>query len=186
MLSFILISGLRAAFNYPSDARANWAFQVSETASAEIYAAATRKWVAVCAALPLLLAHAALEAIRSPLGAVVFHFLFGAALSLVLIELLFLDFRKVPFTCTHLPGKVNLVFLGVLYVFGFTLYSSYMASLEQWLWNRPAAAALFFLAVAGGLVFLSAMRKRLVGRDAVLDFEEDDYTAVTTLGLYGQ
>ena len=33
MLSFILVSGMRAAFNFPSELRANWSFQLSETGS---------------------------------------------------------------------------------------------------------------------------------------------------------
>jgi hypothetical protein len=126
MLSFVLISGLRAAFNFPSELKANWAFQVSETSNVSAYVRGTRKWVALFAILPLFLLIAAID--RS-----LFHFAFGVTASVLLMELLFLDFRKVPFTCSHFPGKVNLVFLSVIYVFGFTLYRSYLASLEIWL-----------------------------------------------------
>jgi hypothetical protein len=55
ILSFILISGLRAAFNFPSDLRANWAFQVSETSESRAYVRATRKWMVTCAIAPLFL-----------------------------------------------------------------------------------------------------------------------------------
>ena len=40
-----------------------------------------------------------------------FHLAYGVTLSLLLVELMFLGFRKIPFTCAHLPGKVNLTFL---------------------------------------------------------------------------
>src|SRR5262249_51128033 len=113
MLSFILISGLRAAFNFPSDLRANRAFPVTETSLVSAYVRATRKWVMLCAILPLFLSIAAMEAIRSPGAAVAFHFAFGTAVSMMLMETLFLDFHKVPFTCSHFPGKLNLVFLSV-------------------------------------------------------------------------
>ena len=49
------------------------------------------------------------------------------------MEIMFFGFRKVPFTCSHLPGKVNLVGLAVIYILGFTMYSSTMADLEAWL-----------------------------------------------------
>jgi hypothetical protein len=182
-LSFILISGLRAAFNFPSDLRANWVFQVSETSSVVAYLRATRKWVMLCAILPLFLTLAAIEAVRAPWTAAAFHFAFGVTVSTVLMEALFTGFHKVPFTCSHFPGKLNLVFLSVLYVFGFTLYSSYMASLEEWLWAAPAAAVLFFLAIGGGLVTLGRARDRLLSIEAGLEYEDDGNPAVRTLGL---
>ena len=185
-LSFILISGLRAAFNFPSDLRANWAFQVSETSSLAAYVRATRKWVLLYAILPLFLLLAPLEAARAPWPSVIFQFLFGVAASTMLMEVLFLDFRKVPFTCSHFPGKVNLVLLSVLYVFGFTTYSSYMASLQAWLYATPLAAAFFFIAIAAGLVALGRARESLLGGQTVLDYEEEGDPAVRTLGLTEQ
>jgi hypothetical protein len=185
-LSFILISGLRAAFNFPSDLRANWAFQVSETSSVAAYVRATRKWVMLCAILPLFLLLAAIDAVSAPWMAAMFHFAFGVTLSIVLMEALFTGFHKVPFTCSHFPGKMNLVFLSVLYVFGFTLYSSYMASLEEWLWAAPAAAVVFFLSIAGGLFALGRARDRWLGGETGLEYEDDCNPAVRTLGLTEQ
>jgi hypothetical protein len=60
-LSFILVSGLRAAFNVPAELSANWAFQVSEVTCAGPYLAAARKWTLVCAILPLFLLMAPME-----------------------------------------------------------------------------------------------------------------------------
>jgi hypothetical protein len=185
-LSFILISGLRAAFNFPSDLRANWAFQVSETSSVAAYIRATRKWVMLYAILPLFLLLAAIEAVRSPWTATAFHFAFGVVVSIVLMEALFTGFHKAPFTCSHFPGKVNLVFLSVLYFFGFTFYSTYMASLEEWLWAMPAMAAVFFPAIGGSLVALGRTRERMLGGEAGLEYEDDGNPAVRTLGLTEQ
>jgi hypothetical protein len=183
MLSFILISGLRAAFNFPSDLRANWAFQVSETSSVAAYVRGTRKWVILYAILPLLLLVAGSEAFRLPWTAVAFHFAFGATFSIVLMETLFLGFHKVPFTCSYFPGKVNLVFLSVLYLFGFTFYSHYAASLEEWLWRIPQAAALFFPMIAGVLFLLVRTRERMLSSETRLEYEEDGNPVVCTLGI---
>jgi predicted permease len=182
-LSFVLVSGLRAAFNFPSDLRANWAFQVSETHSAAAYIRATRKWVMFFAVLPLFLLVVAIEAMRSPMPVVAFHFAFGVTMSMILMEALFLSFHKVPFTCSHFPGKVNLVFLSVLYVIGFTFYSSWMAQLEEWLWAWPLPAVLFFLVCGAGLVALWRMRERLRPSESGLEYEDDGNPAVRLLGL---
>ena len=65
-LSFVLVSGLRAAFNFPSELRANWAFQISEITGVRRYLAATRKWIVVCAILPLFLLLAPMEFVCFP------------------------------------------------------------------------------------------------------------------------
>jgi hypothetical protein len=185
-LSFILISGLRAAFNFPSELAANWSFQVSEISSVGGYVRATRKWVVVYAILPLFLLLAAIDMVHARPTAVLFHFAFGVTASALLLEALFLGFRKVPFTCSHFPGKVNLVFLSVIYVFGFTMYSSYMAELEAWLGRTPAAAVLFFVGAAVGLVALGRWRDRMLGERAALDYDDPGDPAVRTLGLAAQ
>jgi hypothetical protein len=131
MLSFILVSGLRAAFNFPAELPANWAFQVSETGPLGDYLAATKKWTFICAVLPLFLLLAPVELAFFSWRGTLFHSVYGITLSLLLAEIMFFDFRKIPFTCAHLPGKVNLVGLGVMYILGFTAYS------DAWLLSKP-------------------------------------------------
>jgi hypothetical protein len=182
-LSFVLVSGLRAAFNFPSELRANWAFQVSETTGLGGYLAATRKWVVVCAILPLFLLLSPVEFACFPWRVAIFHLAFGITLSLLLLEILLIGFRKVPFTCAHLPGKVNLTFLSVIYVFGFTMYSRIMASFEAWLGARPAAACLFFVCAASAVVLLGRWRVWLLGDTPALDYEDPGYPVICTLDL---
>ena len=84
-----------------------------------------------------------------------------------------LGFRKAPFTCAHFPGKVNLVFLGVLYVFGFTMYSRTMASLEHGSRQSVAAELVFFTAAAAILTALRTLAQSLPRRhEAALDYED--------------
>lgn len=185
-LSFVLVSGLRAAFNFPSELRANWAFQVSETSESHPYLHATRKWIVVCAILPLFALLAPMEFACFPWPAALFHLAFGIALSVLLMEVMFLGFRKVPFTCSHFPGKVNLVALGVIYIMGFTMYSRTLARFEAWLALTPAAAALFFVSAALACLLLSRWEFRNPGEAAVLDYEDRGDPVVRTLDLTPQ
>jgi hypothetical protein len=178
-LSFVLISGLRAAFNFPSELKANWAFQIGELFPVRHYLAATRKWIVACAIVPLFALLSAMEFACFAWPAAVFHLVFGVLLSLLLAEAMFAGLNKVPFTCAHLPGKVNLVFLGVIYIFGFTMYSRTMARLEVWLLDRPLAAALFF---AGCMAVLwAAAHWRSETR--ALDYEDRADPVIHSLGL---
>ena len=182
-LSFILVSALRAAFSFPSELRANWAFQMSESGSAADCLSATRKWVIVCAIAPLFLLLAPFEFALFPWTTALFHLAYGIALSLLLTDLLFLGFRKVPFTCSYLPGKVNLVGLSVIYVFGFTLYSSVMANLEEWIGPYPLAIAIFLAGAAGASAGLNWWHARQAKQFTALDYEDPGDPAVRTLEL---
>jgi hypothetical protein len=182
-LSFVLVSALRAAFNFPSELRANWVFQLGEIHPVAEYLTATRKWIVVCALAPLFLLFAPMEFACFRPAVALFHLAYGFTLSLLLTELMFFDFRKIPFTCSHLPGKVNLSFLAVIYVYGFTTYSRTMAALEEWLTGEPLFAALFFVVAAGALAALAYFRNRAIAATPSLDFQDTVDPEVRTLGL---
>ena len=181
-LSFVLISGLRAAFGFPSELRANWAFQITETNAIGPYVAAMRKWVVACAVAPLFVLLAPMEFTCFPWPAALFHMAFGFALSLALMEVLFFGFRKVPFTCARYPGRVNLVGLSAVYVFGFTMYSRTMAGFEEWLSGMPVTAAFFFAILAIGLT-AARWGERRAAFEQALHYEDPVDPVVRTLDL---
>jgi len=183
MLAFVLVSGLRAAFNFPSELPANWSFQLTETAGIQPYLAATRKWIVLCAILPLFLLLAPLEFACFAWPVALLHTTYGIAVSLLLMEVLFLGFRKVPFTCAHFPGKVNLVFLSVMYIFGFTTYSGMVTRAEIWMQTRPIATALFFGVAMAIWTALTWQGRRILGAKPSLDYDDPADPVVRTLGI---
>ncbi len=182
MLSFVLVSGLRAAFNFPAELRANWMFQIGEGNAVECLSA-TRKWIVLCGILPLFGLLAPMEFVCFPWTTSLFHLAFGITLSVLLMDILFFGFRKVPFTCSYLPGKINLVGLGTIYVFGFTAYSQKMAEVESWLAGMPEAAIAFFAAVAGIIALLGWCRERAFADAEGIDYEDAGDPVVRTLDL---
>ena len=181
-LSFVLVSGLRAAFGVPSELRANWAFQMTETSAIGPYLAAVRKWMVVCAVGPLFVALAPMEVAYFGWAMALFHLAFGVTLSLVLMEIMLIGFRKVPFTCARYPGRVNLVGLSALYVFGFAMYSRTMSQFEDWLAHMPMTAAAFFLLAAAGLA-TARWRAGHAAGDERLDYADPVDPVVRTLDL---
>ncbi len=179
MLSFILVSGLRAAFNFPCELNANWLFRECEGDWTRECASATRKWVLTCGVAPLFLLFVPMELICFRWTAALFHLAFGMTLSILLAETLFAGFRKVPFTCSYLAGKVNLVGLSVVYIFGFTMYSGTMASFEEWLGQWPIAATGFFAAAAVTWMGFGRWREA----ESSIEFEDAGEPAVRTLEI---
>jgi hypothetical protein len=181
-LSFVLISGLRAAFNFPAELSANWAFQISDTNHTRETLIAMRKWVVFCGIGPLFLLLAPLELAFFPWTSVLFQLFYGVTLSILLMEVMFFDFRKIPFTCSYFPGKINLVLLLVIYVSGFSFYSSTMADLEVRLMNAPLAAAAFFCVAACAWLVVWNWHGR--GKtESGLEYDDEGDPAVRTLGL---
>jgi hypothetical protein len=172
-LSFVMISGLRAAFNFPSEIKANWIFQVTEDSCRREYHAALRKWILICGILPLF-------AMLAPFSPSVYHTASGIALSMLLVEILFFGFRKVAFTCAYFPGRINLIGLGVIYVFGFAAYSRTFAAVQKFLAGYPVAAVLSLLLVAGASVLLARLDERT---PEPLDYEGAADPVVRTLGV---
>jgi hypothetical protein len=84
-LSFVLITGLRAAFSFPAELNANWSFQISDTNRAADCLSAVRKWTIVCGVIPLflLLVPAELQFLSGT--DVLFQTLYGTTLSLLLL-----------------------------------------------------------------------------------------------------
>ncbi len=182
-LSFFLVSGLRAAFNFPAELKANWLFQITESEQRAEHLAATRKWIVACGVGPLFTLMLPMEFTQWPWRVALYHTAYGAALSLVLLQVMFFNFRKVPFTCAYFPGKVNLVALGALYLFGFTAYSWTMAGIEQSLLREPARIVVFFALAAAAIVLLSRRREREVRYLFSLDYEDAPDPVVRTLNI---
>lgn len=117
-LLFLLV-GLRHLFSIPSELRANWMFQITEAEGRDEWLDAVDRFVLWAgAALVLLLPfpfEVAVIGWRS-LGALALF----VAIGLLLYEWMFQEWRKLPFTCSHLPGKTPLWILA-LYLIGLTV-----------------------------------------------------------------
>jgi hypothetical protein len=105
LLMFACGVGVRAALALPIERRANWIFQVTEDRAVrrEQMRAVDRVvlsyvvGVPLVATLPLLWFALGTD---TPIGAVVI-----AAIGFVFVHAVLLDWRRIPFTCSYLPGK---------------------------------------------------------------------------------
>ena len=182
ILSFFLLSGMRIVFTIPAELRANWVFQMAEDENRLDCCAGVRKVMIVRAAL-LLVSLFPIYAILWGWAPAFQQLIFSLMLSLILMELLLMNFRKIPFTCSYQPGKANITVLGVLYWLAFTTYAYTMATLERWLMQDDARWVGFLvlmLVVLGGLVVFR--KTRLLGRSGLV-YEDEPNPEVQTLGL---
>jgi hypothetical protein len=115
LLAFLLI-GVRHLFSIPAELKANWMFQLTEGEGRAAWLRAVDRFVLASGAaamlvLPFPLA-ARLIGWRSLEEALLF-----VGLALVCYDWMFAEWDKLPFTCSHLPGKTPMWILA-LYLLG--------------------------------------------------------------------
>ncbi len=182
-LSFFAVSGLRAAFNFPAELRANWIFQTCDTEETQPHMRAARKWIVLMGMVPLFTLLAPVEIWFRGWRLAFIHLSFAFALSLVLLNLLLVWFRKIPFTCSYFPGKTSMAVMFFLYLAGFTAYSWTMADLEATLINQPGPLLLLYSLIAAGLYGLSRLERFERGVDDSLIYEDEPDPIVRSLEL---
>ena len=124
-LAFLLI-GLRHLFSIPTELRANWMFQLTEREGRADWLRAVDRFVLMNGVAVMLLAPLPLELKLAGWHALVEVALFGG-FALLCYEWTFASWDKLPFTCSHLPGKTPmwirfLQFLGLLGVLQLVFY----------------------------------------------------------------
>jgi hypothetical protein len=183
VMGFFLLSGMRYIFTMPSELPANWQFRVADTdrpRQALNGARMAMRWFGVA---PLFVALAPVYFITWKPGVAVANLLFSVTISLVLIEMLTMEFRKIPFTCSYPPGKTNMPLLWAGYWLAFLIYAFEMAKMESWMVKRPSRLIPFYVVVAILFAGFEWWRRRADSVGVALIFEDAADPAVLTLGL---
>jgi hypothetical protein len=174
LVGFLILSGLRLAFEIPFDIRANWILQFwLDPAKQQARPIARSIMYSLCLSwlVPITLIYSVW---LWGWGAGLIHTLFWGVCALLLIEALILKFRKVPFTCPFPSYKSHSPLVLAAYLLGFILFGTYVPELEsQALMNRWDM--LWFLPALWGIyIGLRAYRREMLDMDKSLIFEESD------------
>jgi hypothetical protein len=172
ILSYCLVIGIRFAFEMPVDLRANWIFRISLehhwTEAREI----SRRVLLVFSLSWLVPACFLVTLIFWSWVAALLHTVVVILCTVALVELSLFKFRKLPFTCAYPPFKSHSGLIALAYLFGFMVFTTYIAQMEYWSLVSPWRAIWFiplFLAVVLGL---RAHRKQMLDMDKELIFED--------------
>jgi hypothetical protein len=97
------------------------------------------------------------------------------------MELLFIQFEKIPFTCSYLPGDASRVFLWPLYGLGFAYYIFASTTLEVWLLD-DINRLISYYSIFGALWLVLLLRNPL-SADGRVYFEEESASAPVYLDM---
>jgi hypothetical protein len=161
LLAFFLISGLRLAFDIPASASANWTFQFSAN-----YITPSPNAVARRLMMLLILPWQFL-----PVGSLA-RMSLNLAFSILGIELILLNFQRIPFAYNVQQDSRKMVMRFVLALVGFLLLAPFLSWIERWAaahWWRYAIVSALILAA-----WLDLRRRRRMNEaeETGLSFEE--------------
>ena len=179
----LAIVGTRAVFALPLDLRANWTFRITGTLEIGRIVTASRRALLLLAAVPVwgITAYFCLR--LWPWQQAAGHLLLLALLALILSDVCLLNFRKIPFTCSFLPGKsqFHLLFLGAIWLMWFVGMSvKFELDMLQQARSTATLVVPFVLAAIALRIFATLMRSK----DDEVQFEESLPPAVMELGLH--
>jgi len=176
--------GTRVAFAMPLDLRANWIFRIVGVRGGIASLTASRSALLLLAVIPMWLVSAFVSWRLLPDRRTAWHLAVLALMGLVIADVCLLKFRKIPFTCSWLPGKtrMNMAFFWAL---GLVMAGPAGAEMERSALASTHGTILlvaFLLSVWLGLRMTVLTFARNDEQD--VQYEEEPEPAVQGLGLY--
>ena len=179
----VAVLGTRVVFSMPLELRANWIFRMAPVRGGPEFLAATRRSLFVLAVIPVWAASATLFLSVWPWRSAIGHLIVLGLLAIIFADLCLLGFRKIPFTCSYLPGK-SYAHMAIWAFVVLQILLSIGAEYERRALENPAAyvALLFILcAAACGIRWrASALANK---PESELQFDEEPAPALQGLGL---
>ncbi|MFC2167441.1 hypothetical protein ACFLRW_00510 [Acidobacteriota bacterium] len=143
ILTVFLLLGIRSVVNIPLSLDANWIFRLTEESSLNHYLSGLKKGILFYVLFPLFTLVFLLFTLLYGWDIGFLHSFYGVMWGGLFIELLFLKFHKIPFTCSYLPGKAKVHIFWLVYFVVFVIYVSLISKLELVLLYNPFLLLLF-------------------------------------------
>jgi hypothetical protein len=183
LIMVFVVLGLRVVAAIPLSLRANWIIRATQVRPSSEYRRAVRfSWLAT-GVLPVWLLVAGLFVAIFPWRPVLGHLVVLLLLGTLLVELCLYTFKKVPFTCSYLPGKANIhiaFWVGLMLLFQLV---STGARLESRMLNHPFNYALVILLLAITLAGFRRLTEARARRGGEVVFEEEYPVDIVSLNL---
>jgi hypothetical protein len=173
ILSYCIVVGIRFAFEIPVDMRANWIFRLwldrerhnARSIARRVLLTFSLGWLApLCFVSTFALWNWKVAMI---------HTAVLCLCTAVLIEILLVQFRKIPFTCSYPSFKSHSGILVVCYFFGFVIFTEYVSRMEGWSLLSPWRLVWFVPFLLTIVTSLHFYRKQMLDMDKELVFEDD-------------
>jgi hypothetical protein len=165
LLYSFLVVGIRMVVRHPIMLNANWVFQITEDVDKKHYIKGLKKALFFSAMLPLFILLFMFYYYCWGWHMAVYHSLYTAAIYLLLTEVFFATYKKIPFAGAYEPGKPNIKVYGVLYLVGFIQYLVTFSDLGLIFLSKPVNYIIFFAVILGFKMLLVWKRYEMYKKD---------------------
>jgi hypothetical protein len=108
-------------------------------------------------------------------------------MSAILVEVVLMRFRKIPFTCSMAPFKETSIVAVLIYIVGFFAFVDLTAAIEERAFLEPAYWIFFVIFFGAVWAALRQWRASLTYIDQRIIFEDQTEAAVEAMNLgYGR
>jgi hypothetical protein len=179
-----LLAGLRAVINIPSSLEANWIFKITESQDKNNYFSAIKKGIFFFTLVPLFLFIFVFYLFLWGWQGAFIHCLYGLVISTLLMEGYFLNYHKIPFACSYLPGKAKMHVLWMIYLFSFLLYVFFMSFIEYELLKKPSKFIIFYGVLFGLFLLFKIFQNYFLYKKTEIMYEEELEPVMVTMVPY--
>jgi hypothetical protein len=173
VLSFALLLGLRSVMSVPVSLEANWVFRMTERPKILAYFTGVRKAILLMKLGPLFVLVFAVYAVLWDPRTSLYHTLYGLAVSIIVMEILFVRYMKIPFACSYLPGKEKIQIYWLPYILVFLAYVNIAGRIELQILKTPFYLIYFYGACLISLVGIRAYQIFFLYKRNRIQFEEE-------------
>jgi hypothetical protein len=178
LLSFCIIVGVRCAFEIPGNLDANWIFRLWLPGGDRQPRAVARRVLLVFSLTWLAPACFGVTLFFFGWLTALLHTAILVACSALLVEVLLVHFRKIPFTCSYPAFQSHSGLILIAYLFGFFILTDYLPQMERWSLESPVRTLCFVPLLAAAFAGLHGYRKQILDMDKQLIFEESPSSAL--------
>jgi hypothetical protein len=180
---FVCGISIRAAVALPMTHQANWIFRLTETEDGrrEQMRAVDQVVTAYVVGLPLAVALPVMWLVFGAADAII-GAIIVAGVGFLFVHVVLLDWRRIPFTCTYIPGKRLVAHTLVFGFAAFALFTSTGALVVHVSTVKPSVAAGMVIFLSG-IAWVLRRRRFAMWRETPLIFDDDLPDQPVQLGL---
>lgn len=176
------VLGARIVFSMPLDLRANWVFRITPVPGGAVCLRASRRSMFALSVVPIWLVSAAVFLYMWPWREAAGHLVILGLLGTFLMEVCLYSFRKIPFTCSYLPGRTY-AHMGLASFLGFFILVGQGSLLEKTVGDLSGSAGVMVLLSIATVWARWQANAKAKSPEGALQFEETPEPAILPLGL---
>ncbi|MGC1617394.1 MAG: hypothetical protein WA765_02780 [Candidatus Acidiferrum sp.] len=184
MMLALMVIVLRVAFALPLELRANWVFRSVGLIDSSQTLTAVRRALILLSVAPVWLGSAAMCLWLWPWRQAAGHLVVFSLLGMILVDLALYSFRKIPFTCSYLPGKSQVHMIVAAAVVLISVVAQIVVWEQEALQKPGLTAAMLTLLGVAAVAIRWRTTASAKSDEEGLQFEEEGTPAVLELGLY--